>query len=331
MWVLAWAVLFAWVASASAQAVPPDLVRMHDGSFVRGTVVESTPSRIVIQLATGEIRTIDRGLVAELRSSDHATEASAAPTEAVEPVTLVGRRVLVQLHDGTALFGDVSTDTPSGVTVALDDGTARLVTRSDIAAIRPLEAETHASTSRASDAAGAPDAANGGAGEVTLHVTADEPGVSLHRLSSTVTVPTLTGRVMSTALVDQFAVLCNVPCDLGVPVGTYQLGVARGTSRAHRVGPPLTVGRSGNLHIEIDSREIERIVGLVVLFGPGLAGFATTIAGAFVGVGACIGMRDCNSLEVGVPYFISGGVVLAIALAVGIPLAAFSDHVAVRW
>lgn len=73
-------VLWAWFSSTAwAQGTPPDVVRMHDGSFVRGTIVESTPEHVVIQLATGEVRTIERSVVAAVRAADAAAPSTGAP------------------------------------------------------------------------------------------------------------------------------------------------------------------------------------------------------------------------------------------------------------
>ncbi len=314
---------------------------MHDGSFVRGTIVESTPERVVIQLATGEVRTIERSSVAEVRSSDAPTVTPTPTPSAPIPTephaassTGDGRRVVVRLRLGEFLFGRLVAETDSAVTLTLDDGATRIVPRSDIAAIRTTGEETTGGPPtarpevRRSGSSG-PETTSDGSG--VLHVTADEEAVSLYRLSGSSRVPALVGNVQTTALVDQFSVLCNVPCDVEVPHGAYQLGVARGDSRASRVGRPVTVSRSMSIHIEIDSRELEQVVGVLVLFGPGLAGFVTVFAGVFVGLDTCRGMRDCNSLETAVPFIAGGGVVLALALAVGIPLAALQDHVALRW
>ena len=108
-----WALM---TSSAWAQGTPPDLVRMHDGSFVRGTIVESTPERVVIQLVTGEVRTIERSAVAEVRSSDSPATAATTPTApststtgtSVEATTGEGRHVVVRLRLHGAVQRDVA-------------------------------------------------------------------------------------------------------------------------------------------------------------------------------------------------------------------------------
>lgn len=44
-------------AQTAAPVTPPDTVLLHDGSLFRGTLVERTPERVVLMLATGETRT----------------------------------------------------------------------------------------------------------------------------------------------------------------------------------------------------------------------------------------------------------------------------------
>lgn len=43
--------------SSEAQGGPPDIVRLRNGSFLRGTIVERTDEVLVIMLPTGEVRT----------------------------------------------------------------------------------------------------------------------------------------------------------------------------------------------------------------------------------------------------------------------------------
>lgn len=55
---------------AAAQDVPPDAVILHDGGFVRGTILEHVPDdHVTIRLVDGSTRTIDAAEVREVRTS----------------------------------------------------------------------------------------------------------------------------------------------------------------------------------------------------------------------------------------------------------------------
>jgi hypothetical protein len=74
------ATVLAISASAHAQASPaPDIVRLADGSFYRGIIVESTPDHVSLLLASGETREFARALV---RSAERETPAAEAPLPA---------------------------------------------------------------------------------------------------------------------------------------------------------------------------------------------------------------------------------------------------------
>lgn len=55
--ILAFALTLGASTIALAQAMPPDEVRLHDGTYLRGTIVERSPTQLVVMLPTGETRT----------------------------------------------------------------------------------------------------------------------------------------------------------------------------------------------------------------------------------------------------------------------------------
>lgn len=72
-------------SSALAQALP-DVVRLNDGSFVRGTIVERVEGdHVVIQTATGELRTIPLASVQYAGPDSVMTAVPAAPPQAYAP------------------------------------------------------------------------------------------------------------------------------------------------------------------------------------------------------------------------------------------------------
>lgn len=239
---------------ASAQGIP-DVVRLPDGSFVRGTIVERTPTQIMLLLPNGESRVF-------------------APAE----VAYAGpETTLVQVPP------------PTVVTIAPPVAPAPAMAR--------------------------------------LHVVSADEDLTLQRQTGTASFFVSTRRGAGTAVVDQFEVLCRVPCvDTAVPLGTYQLGVARGQGQPFRVGGPIDVRGDLDLRVDYHSRDGERIAGWLTL---GIGG-ALSVAGVFVGAFAFRGCSDyfglysCG-LEPNAPLLIASGALLAVSMAVGLPLGVWGD------
>lgn len=73
----------------AADEQPLDTIVLHDGALVRGRVVELVPrERVVIQLATGETRTIDWALVARTEGPSFAPAPAPAPSAPAPSVVL---------------------------------------------------------------------------------------------------------------------------------------------------------------------------------------------------------------------------------------------------
>ncbi len=78
------------VVGAPAPGTPPDLVLLHDGGMLRGTIVQSQPCvRVVVQLTTGEVREIAWDEVRFAGRSDDAprTTMPVVMPRSVEPET----------------------------------------------------------------------------------------------------------------------------------------------------------------------------------------------------------------------------------------------------
>lgn len=229
------------VAVASAQSpTPPDVVRLHDGTFLRATIVERSPTQLVVMLPTGETRTYSVDQVA-FAGPDDAPRDAAAEESPAPPV--------------------------------------------------------------------APEIAH-------LRVFSDQQDLSLQRLvgSTTVTVATTDGGVGS-ARVDQFSVICNAPCDVDIPRGTYQLGVAQGTGGAVRAGSPMDLREDTALRLRYDDRTGLRVAGWLS-FGVGMGtGAALLLASVFAG----------SNYDLDVPMAVTGGVIAGLGLIAWAVLAFMFD------
>lgn len=73
--------------SPSLAASAPDIVRLKDGSFVRGTIVERVEGdRVIIETVTGELRTISFGDISFAGPVDGAGTAPSAPPSSASTV-----------------------------------------------------------------------------------------------------------------------------------------------------------------------------------------------------------------------------------------------------
>lgn len=233
-----------FVPPAAAQTTtPPDVVRLRDGTFLRGTIAERSPTQVVVVLPTGETRTYPADQV-EFAGPD----VPAAPAIVQSPPQVI--------------------------------------------AAPPREPMAR------------------------LHVRASAPELSLQRLQGSATVAVWTGQTMGSARIDQFGIICNAPCDVEIPEGTYQLGIAQGTGDARRAGRPVDLRGDVTLDLRYESRTGMRIGGWV-LFGLGAAaGGGLMVGSLFVGD---------SILDTNLPMLISGGAVLIVSVVVGMIFAFMQD------
>ncbi|MFO0682902.1 MAG: hypothetical protein U0234_12655 [Sandaracinus sp.] len=247
-------------ASIAYAQAGTDVVRLVDGSYYRGTIVESTPEHVVLTTLTGEVREFARD---QVESEGAATASDTAPTTITPPLA------------------------------------SRIASSPE-----PSEATTH------------------------LHARADSDDLSLHRLNGTATVTVPTGRGFGQATVDQFAVVCNLPCDVDIASGTYQLGISRGTGTASRRGRPIEL-RPGDflLDVHFEDREGLRIAGWITFIGSAVAALGL-VFGALAVKGDSHYNRVTGSSDqdpINVPMAITGAVIFVLGAAIGMPLAFLND------
>jgi hypothetical protein len=147
-----------------------------------------------------------------------------------------------------------------------------------------------------------------------LHVQTGQSELSLQRLQGSANIPVWTGHTVATAQVDQFGILCNLPCDIEVPEGAYQLGVAQGVGVAARAGNPMTLRGDMSLHAAYNDHSLTRGIGWLV-FGIGGLG----------GGGLMVGAVMVSDESASMPMIIGGGVIMTVGMLVGILLAQIAD------
>ena len=227
--------------NADAQAPStPDIVRLADGSFYRGIIVESTPDHVSLLLASGETRSFAR---ADVASAERETT---VPAPALPPPPMT------HLHAHTD--GDLLT--------------------------------LHRITGRANSPA------VGGYGEVRI-------------------VP-----------VDQFEPMCELPCDVDVAPGTYQLAVSRSLGPTRRAGDPIEL-HAGELQLDVhyEDRQVLRIVGILTAILGGAGGYALLQIGWLL---------DHGPGQLNVAEMVAGGCIAAVGLGLGLALAFWWDSAEVH-
>jgi hypothetical protein len=253
--VIAFSSLLLALPAAAQMSTPPDVVRLHDGTFLRGTLVERSPTQVVLLLPTGETRTWPAAEV------EHAGP-DTPQVPAVVPAPVVAQQPMQ---------------------------------------VPPIPAERVA----------------------RLRVRSAQEGLSLQRLQGTTTLSVWTGRGTAVAQVDQFGVVCNAPCDIEVPEGTYQLGIAQGTGNALRAGAPMDLRGDMTLSLSYDDRSLLRAMGWLT-FGLGAAGGgALMIASIFAGPSSCSYGYCSNGLSI--EMMIAGGVVLTGSMIAAMVLIFMQD------
>ncbi|AKF08377.1 hypothetical protein DB32_005526 [Sandaracinus amylolyticus] len=311
--------------------MPPDVVRLRDGTFLRGIVVERSPERVVVMLPTGETRVYAATEVEAAGPAEDVLSAPAAPTaDAPSSPTLAPREAeppsspptpprgrhpdAVRLHDGTSLRGTITERDAEHIVIVLPTGAARTLSMTDVAAAGPADEVLEAAPRRASSAR-----SGSGALLARVRVTSDQPDLSLHRVTQTTAVPTMVGNVAGSIDVDTHELVCSAPCTTELAAGTYQLAIARGDGSPHRAGPPVGVFDGAELVLHYQNRSAVRTAGALTWIGGGAAGLGLVLAG-MVG-----GPSDEHGRIIDVPLVVGGAVTIAVAMLIGIPLAFWND------
>ena len=226
---------------AAQVTTPADVVRLHDGTFLRGTLVERSPTQVVVVLQTGETRTYPASAV-EYAGPDTPPAPLAVPPAPVAPAARVAR----------------------------------------------------------------------------LHVSSDQSELSLQRLQGSAAVSSWNGHGMTTALVDQFGILCNIPCDLDVPEGAYQLGVAKGVGAALRAGSPMDLRGDMALRVGYEDHSATRGTGWLIFGISTAVGAGLMMGSVWAGPEDCsIGADYCHS-TMSFPMMIVGSVIWLGGVLVGL-------------
>jgi hypothetical protein len=323
-------------AGALAQT-PPDVVILRDGSFLRGTVVEATPAQVVVQLVTGEVRTIPRSEVAELRSdvlgpAPRAEEPPPPPEDVVPIAPLehapIGPQVAVRLRLGEIVRGTLIEDSAEAVTLRLADGVTRRIARADVAAVQPLlpQGEPRAAGRTERRRAAPPPTT-----EASLEVRADREGLSLHRVTGSAAVVVPVGRGMGSAMIDAFSLVCAAPCSTTLPPGDYRLGVAQGDGQPVRASGIAHLGPGYHeVSLSYDDRNGFRVAGWVTFALGAAASAALMSLSLFVGPTECSSITGYCRNTISTPMLVSGAVLFGVSMGVGLGFAFLNDAVEVR-
>ncbi len=155
---------------------------------------------------------------------------------------------------------------------------------------------------------------------VNVRVVGTSEELSLHRLTGTASVSVWTGRGMSAAAIDQFAILCGAPCEQSIPRGTYTLGISQGNGMARRADHSIFhLENDTTLELEYESREGIRIAGWVI-FGVASVGYA---------LGATLPLLTGGTSDFIEILLISTGIYVALCIPV-IIMVALNDHADIR-
>ena len=254
-------VLLGFSSALAAQPLPPDVVRLRDGTFLRGTIVERSPAQLVIMLPTGETRTYP---------ADQVESAGPTATEQVPPPPV-------------ATQPPPPPTQPAPTPDARPPGTAR------------------------------------------IRVWSETPGLSLQQVSGTALVPFATRYGAGVARVDQFSVICNIPCEVDLPEATYQLGVASGEDAAIRVGAPIDLRRDTSLHASYTDNGGIRTTGWILFIGGSVLGTALMVGSLFAGPEECSEFTGSCRATLSMPMLVGGTIVAVLSAAIGIPLAFWGD------
>lgn len=159
-------------------------------------------------------------------------------------------------------------------------------------------------------------ASAGASAQGRIHVSADQPGLTLQRVSGTGTTVMGTPHGVVGVSFALFTPLCLAPCDEELPTGVYQFAISRGSGSPVGAGDAVEVRGDVFLDLHYEDREGIRIAGWITWIGGLLAGGATMVAGA---VGASGGHH------VDLAPIIVGAVVLGLGSIIGVPMAFLND------
>lgn len=121
-------------------------------------------------------------------------------------------------------------------------------------------------------------------GTVRVRVRSDDPHTRLYRTEYVGTTPARRGLGrplpgvldVSVPILGEYRLLCEAPCVLDLPVGTYLFGVQEGEGRIRfrrgTVDNYMPITRSGHLRINVPNTGIRRFLGALLMIGSA-AGF----------------------------------------------------------
>lgn len=135
LWALTLAIALFVSSSASAQALPPDVVQLTNGGMVRGTILENLPGdHVTIQLPTGDTRTFASS---EVRSAGPAVMGPAAPPVGYGVSTPPPPPVPPRIHLHVDGPGDLTLQEVTGTATAVV-GTGRGFSTISVDAFAPI-------------------------------------------------------------------------------------------------------------------------------------------------------------------------------------------------
>jgi hypothetical protein len=97
---LGFALVFLARITTRAQ-VPPDVVHLQDGTFLRGTIVERSPTQLVLMLPTGEVRTYPTEVLATVEVGEQPSDV-ATTTRGVRCAMHLARPTSCRARDASA-------------------------------------------------------------------------------------------------------------------------------------------------------------------------------------------------------------------------------------
>ncbi len=226
---------------------------------------------------------------------------------------------VVRLKDGSFFRGTILELVPNDhVDLLLPSGEKRRFPMTDVATAEPGAGATPATAPPSPPAPAAPTA---GADTVRVHFEAADPDM---RLLRTVRYGELAGAPRG------YQVVCTTPCDASLPRGATDLALATASGRPVETEKPIVVEGVSTLRGSIASHRSTRIAGAVTLGATLLAGAGIFTWGLAEEEDDCDQANGSNGCSRHVArnwgIVAAGGAILAVGLAVGIPLIALRDR-----
>lgn len=222
----------------------------------------------------------------------------------------------VRLRDGTLLRGTITDRDAEHVVIVLPTGATRTLDSAEVELAGPVDEVT---SSRPTSTPRGSTPRRSGAQLARVRVVAEQDDLSLHRVTRTSSVPMGTGNRITVVDVDEYEALCSAPCTFDIEPGGHQLGIARGDGSPVRAGAPVEVFDGMRLVLHHENRVAYRQAGWVAWIGGGAVGLGVFLWG-LVG-----GSSDEYGRIIDAPLVIAGGVTIAVAMLVGIPLSFLND------